>query len=85
MGRKQVVTHACTQASLAPTRRFDCRPPQQPHTPTRMTTTITSPTDDESYPTPEFGNRSTDSAPLMFSPTSTATAGNFDTEADQPR
>jgi len=50
-----------------------------------MTTTITTPTDDESYPTPEFGNRSTDGAPLMFSPTSTATAGNFDTEADDPR
>ncbi len=50
-----------------------------------MTTTITTPTDDESYPTPEFGHRSTDGAPLMFSPTSTATAGHFDTEADEPR
>ncbi len=50
-----------------------------------MTTTITTPTDDESYPTPEFGSRSTDDAQLMFSPTSTATAGHFDTEADDPR
>jgi hypothetical protein len=47
-----------------------------------MTTTITTPTDDESYPTPEFDGRSTDDAPMMFSPTSTATAGQFDTEAD---
>jgi len=51
-----------------------------------MTTTITTPTDDESYPTPDFGARDrTDGAPLMFSPTSTATAGQFDTEADQRR
>ncbi|MDS0284185.1 hypothetical protein [Haloarcula onubensis] len=51
-----------------------------------MTTQITTPTDDESYPTPDFGSRSaTDGAPLQFSPTSTATAGQFDTEADQPR
>jgi len=50
-----------------------------------MTTTITTPTDDESYPTPDFGDRSTDGAPLMFSPTSMATAGQFDTEADEAR
>ena len=50
-----------------------------------MTTTITTPTDDESYPTPDFDTRSTDGAPLMFSPTSTATAGQFDTEADELR
>jgi hypothetical protein len=51
-----------------------------------MTTTISTPTDDESYPTPDFGTRSrTDGAPLMFSSTCTATAGQFDTEADQPR
>jgi len=50
-----------------------------------MTTTITTPTDDESYPTPDFDTRSTDGAPLMFSPTSTATAGNFDTEAEERR
>ena len=51
-----------------------------------MTTTITSPTDDESYPTPDFDARSSsDGAPLLFSPTSDATAGQFDTEADQRR
>jgi len=51
-----------------------------------MTTTITTPADDESYPTPDFEAHSRNAgAPLMFSPTSTATAGQFDTEADQPR
>ncbi|WP_254271447.1 hypothetical protein [Haloarcula marina] len=53
-----------------------------------MTTRITTPTDDEAYPTeiPTFGRESrTDRAPMMFSPTSSATAGQFDTEADEPR
>jgi hypothetical protein len=49
-----------------------------------MTTQITTPTDDDAYPTTDFESRSTtDGAPLQFSPTSTATAGQFDTEADQ--
>jgi len=48
-----------------------------------MTTTITTPTDDESYPTPDFDDRPrTAGAPLMFSPTSDATAGQFDTDTD---
>ena len=46
------------------------------------------PTDNQSThpipPTTDFDRRSTtDGAPLMFSPTSGATAGQFDTEADQ--
>ena len=85
MRRKLVVAHACTHASDAPTRGFDARTTLYPDTTPRMTTTITTPTDDESYPTPDFDSRSTDGAPLMFSPTSTATAGQFDTEADDPR
>jgi len=49
-----------------------------------MTTQITTPTDDDAYPTTDFDRRTaTDGAPLLFSPTSTATAGQFDTEADQ--
>ena len=53
-----------------------------------MTTIITTPADDESYPTdtPAFDTRQrsgSSSAPLTFSPTSSATAGQFDTEADQ--
>ena len=55
-----------------------------------MPTTITTPTDDDAYPTqtPEFDARDrspAEGAPLTFAPTSTATAGNFDTEADRPR
>jgi len=51
-----------------------------------MTTQLTTPTDDESYPTPDFDSRSpTDGAQMMFSPGSAATAGQFDTEADRPR
>jgi len=52
-----------------------------------MTTRITTPADDDAYPTPQFDNRDSTGggAPMMFSPTSSATAGQFDTEADQPR
>ncbi|MBX0323553.1 hypothetical protein EGH21_10980 [Halomicroarcula sp. F13] len=55
-----------------------------------MTTRITTPTDDDAYPTtnPTFdgAHRSgSDRAQMMFSPTSSATAGQFDTEADEPR
>jgi len=52
-----------------------------------MTTTITTPTDDDAYPSETTFDRHADSdrAPMMFSPSSTATAGQFDTEADRPR
>ncbi len=53
-----------------------------------MTTQITTPTDDDAYPTDQttFDMRGrSDGAPMMFSPTSSATAGQFDTEADQQR
>jgi len=52
-----------------------------------MTTTITTPTDDEAYPAEPttFDRSDAASAPLMFSPESTATAGQFDTEADRQR
>lgn len=56
-----------------------------------MTTRITNPTDEEAYPTtiPTFGDtdgrsRSRD-APMMFSPTSQSTMGQFDTESTDPR
>jgi len=52
-----------------------------------MTTQITTPADDDAYPTDTPFNREhgtpTDGAPMMFTPTSSATAGQFDTEADQ--
>lgn len=51
-----------------------------------MTTQITTPTDDDAYPTDRttFDTRGrTGGAPMMFSPTSSARAGQFDTEADQ--
>lgn len=91
MGRKEVVSDACTHALLAPNaRRPDTRPRDTTHTTTRMTTQITTPTDDDEYPTdqPAFDSRTrspTGGAPIMFSPTSDATAGQFDTEADRPR
>ncbi|MFC6865471.1 hypothetical protein ACFQGE_18650 [Halomicroarcula sp. GCM10025817] len=52
-----------------------------------MTTQITTPTDDDAFTTdsasfPETRSRS-DRAPMMFSPTSAAVMGQFDTEADQ--
>lgn len=55
-----------------------------------MTTRITTPADEDAYPTeqPQFDNRNAgrpDGAPMMFSPTSSAAAGQFDTEADQQR
>ncbi|MFB6222411.1 MAG: hypothetical protein ABEH86_01890 [Haloarcula sp.] len=56
-----------------------------------MTTRITTPTDEEAYPTtnPTFGDTDTgsrsDSAPKMFSPTNHATMGQFETEATDPR
>ncbi|WP_324758292.1 hypothetical protein [Haloarcula montana] len=52
-----------------------------------MTTRITTPTDDESYPTTtHLGDTDrSDRAPMMFSPTSTAAMGQFDTEADEPQ
>ncbi|MFC6973611.1 hypothetical protein ACFQL1_01345 [Halomicroarcula sp. GCM10025709] len=53
-----------------------------------MTTRITTPTDDESYPTTTqtFGDTGrSDRAPMMFSPTSSAAMGQFDTEADEPQ
>jgi len=55
-----------------------------------MTTRITTPADEDAYPTetPQFDNRdgsTADGAQLMFSPTSSAIAGQFDTDADQRR
>ena len=55
-----------------------------------MTTRITTPADDDAYPTetPQFDTHDgspADGAPMMFSPTSSATAGQFDTDADQQR
>jgi hypothetical protein len=47
-----------------------------------MTTQITIPTDDDAYPEPT-DRSSCDYAPLLFSPTSHAAAGQFDTEAEQ--
>ncbi|MBV0922687.1 hypothetical protein KTS45_00600 [Halomicroarcula limicola] len=53
-----------------------------------MTTRITTPTDEDAYPTTTstFGDTGrssrSDRAPMTFSPTSFATAGQFDTEAD---
>ena len=89
MGRKQEVRYACTRTPLSPTRRSpDRQPTHDPDTTPRMTTQITTPTDDDAYPTDQtsFEPRGrTDGAPMMFSPTSTATAGHFDTEAEDPR
>jgi len=54
-----------------------------------MTTRIETPADDEAFPTdtPTFDNtgRTTSRAQMMFSPTSSATMGQFDTESDNPR
>lgn len=50
-----------------------------------MTTQITNPTDDEAFPTtPSFDEVATRSGAvqLMFSPTSTAEMGQFETEAE---
>ncbi|MFC7020866.1 MULTISPECIES: hypothetical protein [Haloarcula] len=52
-----------------------------------MTTQITTPADDDAFTTDSTSfaeNRSrSDRAPMMFSPTSGALMGQFDTEADQ--
>jgi hypothetical protein len=52
-----------------------------------MTTRITTPTDDDAFSTTTFaaGDARTrsDRAPMMFSPTSSAVMGQFDTEADE--
>jgi len=52
-----------------------------------MTTTITTPTDDDAYPSEPttFDRSNSAGAPLMISPTCSATAGQFDTEADRQR
>ena len=88
MGRKGVVRDACTESTPDhDTPGTDCRPRDAAHTTPRMTTRITTPTDDESYPTTQqFGDTGrSDRAPMMFSPTSTAAMGQFDTEADEPQ
>ncbi len=88
MGRKWVVPDACTQSTLAAdTPRTGHRLHDATHTTPRMTTRITTPTDDESYPTTtHLGDTDrSDRAPMMFSPTSTAAMGQFDTEADEPQ
>jgi hypothetical protein len=89
MRQKEVIPYACTQSnSFADTpHRLDTRLHDTTHTTPRMTTRITTPSDDESYPTTQtIGDTDrSDRAPMMFSPTSSATAGQFDTEADQPR
>ena len=54
-----------------------------------MTTRITTPRNDDSYPTTTLPFDDTESqsrrAPKMFSPTNHATMGQFDTEATDPR
>ncbi|WP_336338152.1 hypothetical protein [Haloarcula brevis] len=53
-----------------------------------MTTRITTPRNDDSYPTttlPFDANDQSSRAPKMFSPTNHATMGQFDTEATDPR
>jgi hypothetical protein len=56
-----------------------------------MTTRITTPRNDDSYPTTTLpfdeadGQSRSRRAPKMFSPTNHATMGQFDTEATDPR
>ncbi|MDS0222510.1 hypothetical protein NDI54_14290 [Haloarcula sp. S1AR25-5A] len=53
-----------------------------------MTTRITTPRNDDSYPTTTLPFDDADSsrrAPKMFAPTNDATMGQFDTEATDPR
>ncbi len=93
MGRKVVILNACIHCTPR-THRPHCTAykPQTPaNTTPRMTTRITTPRNDDSYPTTTlpFDNADDQSrsrhAPKMFSPTNHATMGQFDTEATDPR
>jgi len=91
MGRKVGVPNACIRRTpFAPTHHRTAHEPQTAtHTTPRMTTRITTPRNDDSYPTTTlpFDDADSDSgrAPKMFSPTNHATMGQFDTEATDPR
>ncbi|WP_276296039.1 hypothetical protein [Haloarcula ordinaria] len=86
-----VIRHACTQSNshAGTPHTVDASPTDRTHTihPTpRMTTQITTPTDDDAFTTDttsltDVGTRA-DRAPMMFSPTSSAVMGQFETEAD---
>jgi hypothetical protein len=93
MGQKVVVPNACIRCTPC-TRHPHCTAykPQTPaDTTPRMTTRITTPRNEDSYPTTTlpFDNADDQSrsrrAPKMFSPTNHATMGQFDTEATDPR
>jgi hypothetical protein len=91
MGRKVMVLNACIRCTLR-TRPPHCtaHEPQTPaDTTPRMTTRITTPRNDDSYPTTTLPFDDAESksrrAPKMFSPTNHATMGQFDTEATDPR
>jgi|GEM_PF-1044434 len=93
MGRKVVVPNAYIRRTrFAPTPHCIAYEPQTPaDTTPRMTTRITTPRNDDSYPTTTLpfddadGQSQSRRAPKMFSPTNHATMGQFDTEATDPR